>query len=365
MDKKSQHDIDKENHEEEILNQAIKISKTKRKLTRDILSFMDGTPIKREKNDRPDIVRIVSPGKISEEETLIGIEHFLVEQVSTGQKRESFINIRRRYIEKLIIEKGNCKDDPIEYQKLREAAANVSFDIAANANATGIPELKDTFCFVLEKHIAKIHDYCEKLKELANGKPYKLAFLIEIHCKTDDDFLNNGRTVVRKYNDTYPVFNWMVEELEKIDCNVVDYVVLFFRHSIHEDVEDVVAVETKDIRGSLRKQGIIAYHYCDNPDKTTFNKLGMTDTGLQYNIEMENKNTYIQDMEPILRQAYEYKKRGIPYVAPRAIQEFQYALGDRYIGNNLAEIIYTPETLVRFVQFVQKYPLEKLVEELD
>lgn len=365
MIKKSQHDIEKETIEESALNQAISLSKYKRKLTRQILSYMNGKTINREKNDKPDIVRIIPEQFFSGEKLIIGIEHFLVEQISVGKKskRISILQEKRSYIKKLIAEEKK-ENNSAEYQKLREIVTSIIFEIAEKANSSRIPELKESFCVALNNHLARENDYYDNMKKLAKGNSHKLALLIEIHCKTDDDFLNNGRTVIRKHNDIYPVFDWMVDELEKIDSEIIDYIILYFKHSIHEGIEDVIGIETKDIRGGLKKQGIIVYHYCDDPDKTKYNNLGLSGKGLKYSIEMENKETYIDDMEPILQKAYEYKKNSIPFVAPRAIQEFLYALGDRYNGKNLKEIIYTPETLFRFDQFIRKYPLEKPKDEI-
>lgn len=358
MIEKSQHDFNKESLEESILNQAIRLSKHKRKLTRQILSYMNGKTINRDKNDKPDIVRVIPEQLTAGEKILIGIEHFLVEQVSVNKKskRVSVIHEKRSYLEKLIAKKPNYENNIEEYQKIKGIIANSVFDIAAQANSSRIPELNESFCVALENHIAREKEYYDNMKELAKGNTHKLAFLIEIHCKTDDDFLNNGKTVIRRHNNIYPVLDWMVDELEKIDSKIIDYIVLYFKHSINDSIEDVIAIETQDIRNSLRKQGIVIYHYCDDPDKTKFHNLGLTDKGLKYKIDMENKETYIDDMEPILQQAYKYKKDNIPYVAPRAIQEFLYALGDRYNGKNLKEIIHTPETLIRFDQFVRKYP---------
>ena len=60
MSNKSKNDAKKELQEEGILLNAIRLSKTKKKLTRDILSMLNGESVSREKNDRPDIIKVVN-----------------------------------------------------------------------------------------------------------------------------------------------------------------------------------------------------------------------------------------------------------------------------------------------------------------
>lgn len=86
MDPKSAIDLQKKRHEEETLKEAIRLAKTKKKLTRDILSILDGEKINRPENERPDIVTRSKIKQATGTEVIIGIEHFLVEQVSAKKK---------------------------------------------------------------------------------------------------------------------------------------------------------------------------------------------------------------------------------------------------------------------------------------
>ena len=116
MAEKSKNDIKKKEQEEKALTNSIRLAKTKKKMTRDILSLLDGAIIKRERNERPDFAMAVQRNQTDERETVIGIEHFLVEQVSRDKKstRVSIINEKRKYAEKIIENKDEYLNDPVK-----------------------------------------------------------------------------------------------------------------------------------------------------------------------------------------------------------------------------------------------------------
>lgn len=362
MANKSAIDISKENQEEEVLQSAIRVSKTKKKLTRDILSFMDGTEMPREKKDRPDIVKMVSKRMPAECEELIGIEHFLVDQVSISQngRRKSVAKEKEKYIEKLIGYSKQVGYEELKLQKIQEEINNTIFDIASNTNYSGINELKESFRAAFEKHLEKVNEYNENMLRLADGRPFKLAFLIEIHCNADDVYLNNGKSVRRRKNDIYPVLNWMVEELEKINPSLVQYVVLYMRNSLNKQIEDVIAIETDNIRGSLRKQGIPIYDYCDDPARVSFKRTGMAEKGLEYTSEIDTEE-FGENLVPSLKQAYSHKRKSVPFVAPRAIQIMMKAFGKASFredasGLKVISEFDIEETLRRFDATSAEYP---------
>lgn len=351
----SNNDLDKEKHEQEILDRAILLSKSKRKLTRDILSLMEGKTINRGKNDKPDIVKL-HIDQVGDRAEIIGIEHFLVEQVTECKgKRGSIVKKKRSYIDNILSNNG---------PQAKEKVYNVIFDIAEGANTTGIAELRGSFSLVFENHLAKIDVYRTNLQELSDNQPIKMAFLIEIRSNADDIYLNNGRTVSRRHNSIYPTFSWMVKELEKIDANKLQYVILYMKNSLDNEAEDVIAIETNDIQGSLRKQGITVYDYCDDPSQLSFENLGISERGLEYSVKVENEGTFSDDMMPSLQQAYHYKKNNIPFVAPRVIQAMVYAFGKAVFIHETTRIYVKSEfskdiTLQRFDSFVKKYPIQE------
>lgn len=54
----SENDRKKELNEEKCLDDAIRLAKNKRAMTRNIMNMLSGTTVTRAKNDRPDIIRV-------------------------------------------------------------------------------------------------------------------------------------------------------------------------------------------------------------------------------------------------------------------------------------------------------------------
>lgn len=369
MTAKSKKDLVKQKHEEEVLDRAILLSKEKNKLTREILSFMDGKTICREKNDRPDIVRKLFSEQASQGE-IIGIEHFLVEQVieQQGNSRGSVIQRANKQLKNLVEKNGSTDDS--QRNAGNDEFNNTLFHLAAKTNETGIQELKESFHEVFHKHLEKVQEYRNNLQKIADGKPVRLAFLIELHSHSGDVFLNNDRTIERRNNDLYPIFTWMVEELKKADPSKLNYIVLYMRHSVNRDLEDVIAVDTNDIEGSLYKQNIVVYDYCEKPGQVKFKNLGMTDGSLKYTVIVENVENYMSDLMPYLKRAYDFKKRGVPFVASRSIQELMHAYGNVEFVEVQNEMfikceVSKDEVLRRFEEFILKYPVDQNYDDED
>ncbi len=364
MAEKSRIDENKERNELEILERVVLLSKGKKKLTRDILSLLEGENIERIKNDRPDIVKkCIRPQEKAE--SFIGIEHFRVEQGSITErgKRISYIEKNKKHMQKIASEREQYQKDSDQYRKIVDEFVNTSFSIATKMNLTGVPELKESFHVALNKHLANIPDYRSHLMDLSHGEQINLAFLIEIRCITGDIFLNNGRTVKRRTHSVYPVLDWMIEELERIEQGLLDYTILYIRKPFCDEEDDVVAIDMKDIRGSLRRQGIIVYHYCNSQVEINITNLGYSDNRIGYTISVEDQSSYLLTLLPGLQEAYEYKQNGIPFAAPREIQEMLYACGKRYDASNPLQSIFHPETLKRFDEFSTRYSIEDTPEQ--
>ena len=132
---------------------------------------------------------------------------------------------------------------------------------------------------------------------------------------------------------------------------------------IFTEIEDVIAVEIKDIRGSLRKQGIVVYEYCNDPSNIEFITHNMTENGFEYTIEVKNKYSFDADMIPVLRQAYEYKHNSRPFVVSRSVQAIMYTYGKAQFISGAAGIKLISEfpkevAMQRFEDFIKKFPPE-------
>ena len=95
----STHDIKKEDAEEQCFQKAYDEAIKRGGKTAELMTFFYGVPLEsREKNDRPDLIRICRKGKRNPKDVIVGIEHFRVDQLSV--KRGSCYKSRGREIEK-------------------------------------------------------------------------------------------------------------------------------------------------------------------------------------------------------------------------------------------------------------------------
>lgn len=79
----SNHDIKKEDAEEQCFRKAYDEAIKRGGKTAELMSFFYGVPLEgREKNDRPDLIRICKKGKRNPKDVIVGIEHFRVDQLS-------------------------------------------------------------------------------------------------------------------------------------------------------------------------------------------------------------------------------------------------------------------------------------------
>ena len=79
---------------------------------------------------------------------------------------------------------------------------------------------------------------------------------------------------------------------------------IFTRNEKLSQYLDNWTVFIQDIRIlTLRKQGIFAYEYCNDLDNLDFIKREVTARGLEYTVEVKNKDNFGIDSIPILKQA--------------------------------------------------------------
>lgn len=76
----------------------------------------------------------------------------------------------------------------------------------------------------LKKHLNSVSVYRQNLMKYAtSGERIKLAFLIEIHTEMGRLFLNDKKGTRRNDNGNLPIFQNIVDILEKLDTKKVDF----------------------------------------------------------------------------------------------------------------------------------------------
>ncbi len=365
-------DENKEQREEACLDAAIQCAKFKRAKTRNIMEMLSGSTFRRKKNDRPDIIRIWHPQSRNGQDTYIGIEHFLVDQLSKERKKklisvgsECWNHLQDVYVKgHSAVESGQDVPEDV-IKKLFLNAVNLS----AATMKYGYEELIFALREILCSHAMKAKQYRDTVQIIAQGCPVKLVFLIEIRCYFPDIFLHVGHSVRQNTDGLIPIFSEVVDELEKVDASLVDYIVLYITNVMDSSIADVVAVETGNVAKSLRSQGVTIYQYCGKDIDMNINidEINKDDEGTH---TFSTTTTYAKDAFDIkryihvLKAAYDAKHQGKSFVTTRGIEQYMYAL-----GNNV-DFVKTPEgfsikinrenreiVLKRFDEFMIKYPI--------
>ena len=337
----STHDIKKEDAEEQCFQKAYDEAIKRGGKTAELMTFFYGVPLEsREKNDRPDLIRICRKGKRNPKDVIVGIEHFRVDQLSV--KRGSCYESRGREIEKQlwnIYEAGHeeLNRDGIVSISSATKVLNSIAELSKETIRRKYQDLLSSFDYVLAKHLKSVKEYRENVMKYSDGRPVEIAFLIEISSKFPQMFLNEkGRTSV-KNDGLMPMLDNFVARLEAIDKKLVDYIILYMSNSTQKEKKsEVIAVKTGNVREHLRRQGITVYKYIgeDSYDTTplhfTATKISPVDaeeSGYNLTIGWDSKSeeTIKEAVFAALGEAYRAKQKSIPFAATRIVQSALFA----------------------------------------
>ena len=369
----SEIDKRKEKYEEDCLNKAIQLAMSKRAMTRNIMKMLSGQTIKRERNDRPDIIRLYRSDNPAESDTYIGIEHFMIDQIVeiSGKKQGSLRAKHLAYINKIhnheIAILSNDQGVPEKtYYKLIDSI----LELATVVNKSGYKELLVSLKQNLSHHHQKVKEYRGAISSVAGNYPIKLALLLEIQSYFPTVFLNNGRNVIHNSDGLMPMFREVVDELEKVDCSLVDYIILYIKNASNENVSNVIAVNAGQVVQDLRRQSIPIYEYFEpNYELRVKDYQIVKSENERYhisNLVFRGNNLKIEDYFSALRKAYIVRRQGKPFATTRDIQMMLYAYSkkidfstgsDKQILRQMNSVNYK-EVLKLFVEFENKYPIK-------
>ena len=254
----------KKNNELYALEKAIQIGNSKHSVTKKIASRLSGDFIYREIEERPDFVKKTFQND-RRDECIVGIEHFRGDHLSLQKKdgRVGSTGIMHNIESKSVFNRWNSKIG--ESPEIDLAAINDIQNLIWNqfkrVNNTDYPTFISSFKYSLNKHMAKVESYREELKKIANGKKIELAFLIEVHSEFKNKYLTNKRGTKKSLTGIMPMFNDVVEMLERIDSKEVDYIILLLCETQINENTDVIAFKTGDIYKQLINQKKYIYEY--------------------------------------------------------------------------------------------------------
>ena len=153
----------------------------------------------------------------------------------------------------------NKVNDYIPSGAINDVANIVSNQFMRIKNAT-YNTFIEALKYSLDKHIKNLDNYKINIRKIASGD-IKLAFLIDIHTEFTNLYLNSKKGTQKNDSGYMPLFNDVIDLLESINTNKLDYIILCLNSSLHHNEVQVVALKTGNIRKQLEKQHKKAYVY--------------------------------------------------------------------------------------------------------
>lgn len=320
--------------------------------TLNIMRFLNGIPISRPKNDRPDIICNCNKGK---KEYIVGIEIFLVDQNSKYKKgklrspsQESKAIINKIYDKghNEIIQNGQSS------KETKESLLSSVVDSISNRYNSSYDDLIMSFKYNFDKHADNVQEYRKNVMAYANEKEIKLAFFIEIESHFFNLFLNDTKVIEYK-SSIMPFFRDIINIINSNPNNkYIDYYV-FYLTSYDKAEKKVVAIRSGNIRKNIESQNIIVYEYVGE----SFTQIITSETKYReeengdYSVKLNFKNPaiYQEELSSLYQKALILKKKRIPFVATRIVQSFLFSAN--------AKTIEEQQQLRK--EFVSKYPIEE------
>ena len=332
--------LEKKKKERDCLDKAIKIGLKKQGETKKIIHHFVGKDFSRMEDEIPDFVRVIHASNKNEKDTLLGIEHFRVDQLSERMRNDKISStsiLTEKEITSIYNKYNNKLGNVSSYARAGEDIAQLISRHLNRYDNSSLLTLENSFKYTLDNHLNQSSRYIKNLKELAKSQfNIELAFLIEVNAEFHNLFLHDDRGVCYKKGQVRPLFTGIVEMLEDLYKNGVDYVVLFFRSSIGLNDPDVIALRTRNIKRELEKQKARVYELIDNRifnsrDITNNIELHSTYNSCDQSIVLELSDKSSRDevvinnsMMESVRKVFACEKRNIYYATTPSIELLAY-----------------------------------------
>ena len=325
-------DEKKQQNELACFETAVSLAQQRGGKTLEILNYLNGTPVPRAKEDKPDLVRVCTRGKKNPRKVLVGIEHFRVDQRSAqgkGKRVSKGAEFTRHAWD--AYEKGHQEflqtgkaSDQSQRALLKQAVGLAQENIRSSYSS-----LIEDFSFHLNRHLERTDIYRENLQRISGEMPIELAFLIEMHAYLPPLLLNEGDKVTLNPSGRLVMFQELVNELAKISSKTVNYFVLVFNGSGATQFTDVIAFRSGNIKNHLRQQGISVYRYAGNDilGESAYQALRVQweeslsgDCRVLTDFSGVDRKETLRSFGHALRYAFSLKDRGIPFAATSEVQ---------------------------------------------
>lgn len=253
------------NIEKDCIDKALKYSKSQHGKSKSIINLLNGVDIQRDDDERPDFLKEAKD--INGEQIILGIEHFQVDGVCIKKKNGKYAGTEQKRLKdtKTIFDKYkdqvgdndylseetfNCATN--EILKIVNKAVEYSFNATYKDFVKMFEEKLTSHAKSIDAYYDTINKHCDRLKNS------KLMFLIDVVGNFSGLFLNSNNKVNQITIDEIPLFSDIVNLLDTIVGNKIDYIVLCLGNG---NKTKVIALDAKNILGELKKQNIKVYEY--------------------------------------------------------------------------------------------------------
>ena len=350
--------VNKKEEERSSLISAIRIGKSEgTEETKTIMELFDSVNFFDE--ECPDFV-----GTNQEERILFGIEHFRIDHFITEKRNHQVGATGVMYKKEIDKVYNTWKDEVLTSDEVPDGAVKDIMNTVINQlerkYSASYGNFIYTFKYVFGKHLEHLENYWERLKsKKSENQTIRMSFLMEIYTDFFEIYLNHYNRTEKNVSGLMPFFEDVVDLLNQVPKDKVQYFILFLKNYAGS-MSSVIALDNKDLMGSIRRQKIKVYKYAGidyllDPFETLHGKTGfnMDHTKRDEQIDMNCKIT-TQFLKPEIYQflmfnatklALDTKQIGKPFVCDSSSQRMLYTFGDHIIDwkkTNDKEYVYEP-----------------------
>ena len=250
------------NDEKDCINKALKYSKSQHGKSKRIINMLNGIV---KDSERPDF--IAKTTDINGEQIVLGIEHFQVDGVCIKTKNGKYAGTEQKRLKDTRAVFDKYKDKAVDNVYISEKIFKCVIDEVLNVSNKAVEysfnatykDFVNNFFQKLTSHAKSIKTYYDTIRKYSNGfEKSKLMFLIDVVGNFNGLFLNSNNKVNQITMYEIPLFSDIVNLLDTIVGNKIDYIVLCLGNG---DKTKVIALDAKNILGELKRQNIKVYEY--------------------------------------------------------------------------------------------------------
>lgn len=215
-------------------------------------------------SERPDFMFEIPPNRRGNASSLVGLEHFMVDQCCESQRnqkrkgeRVNSLSVKRRskfgeLCAEYVSNNGDLSNELInEFLDLMD-------DVTSDHLSTSYPELVESLSTTFLRHLSKVSEYRENINKAKTfkGKRVEIGFLIEMHFDMSQYLLVSEKEKRRcEPGDIIIITSDMVDIFSEARGKV-DFIILSMYGNVDIKPRNVFAFKCDSLKKSITKQNI-------------------------------------------------------------------------------------------------------------